>query len=379
MKLAIDVLSGVPIYTQIVDQVKRAIVSGELTRGAKLPTVRRLAADLNVHVNTVAHAYIEMERAGIVSTRPGLGTFVVLQAEDQRLVAERESRLQGMVGRILLEAFSLGYSPEQVEAALVLRLAQWRSLADAVEAVEAPAKRPTDAIATIGSHDLTLDVLAGELRRRVPPLAMTSAHVGSLGGLIALARGEAHIAGCHLLDEETGEYNLPYIKRLLPGQEVVLVNLVYRIQGLILPKGNPRGLKDVTDLARQDVTFVNRQQGSGTRVLLDYKLRLAGIPREKIGGYEREANTHFAVAAAVAGGTADTGLGILAAARAFELDFVPLGRERYDLAMLRRNFVGPLLGPLLEVVRSASFRRVVEELGGYDTSQTGEVVGETVG
>lgn len=241
----------------------------------------------------------------------------------------------------------------------------------------APALLPPDVIAVVGSHDLSLDLLAGKLRQRTPPTRMTSSHVGSLGGLIALARGEAHVAGCHLLDEETGEYNLPYVKRLLPGQGIVLVNLVHRIQGLMLPRGNPKGVSGLSDLARDGVTFVNRQRGSGTRVLLDYRLRQAGMDPLDIKGYEHEETTHLGVATAVSGGVADVGLGILAAARAMELDFVPLWQERYDLAIPRSYYDAPLLQPLLDTIRGEAFRRLVHELGGYDISATGQVVGET--
>lgn len=231
-------------------------------------------------------------------------------------------------------------------------------------------------IVAIGSHDLTLDLLSSELSKAHTGLSLSSSNVGSLGGLIALQRGEAHIAGSHLLDEQTGEYNVSYVRRYLPGKPVVLVNLVYRDQGLIVPKGNPRGLRGLEDLVGGDVQFVNRQRGAGTRVLLDYQLGQMGATPDQIQGYSREEYTHLAVAAAVAGGAADTGLGILAAARALNLDFVPLMKERYDLVIPRDVYESDLLRPLLALIRGPDFRKQVEALGGYDASQMGEVVAE---
>jgi len=240
-------------------------------------------------------------------------------------------------------------------------------------------RRPAEierTIVAIGSHDLTLDLLSSELSKAHTGLSLSSSNVGSLGGLIALQRGEAHLAGSHLLDEETGEYNVSYIRRHLPGRSVVLVNLVYRDQGLIVPKGNPRKVNGLSDLLRPDVQFVNRQRGAGTRVLLDFQLRQMGATPDQIQGYAREEYTHLAVAAAVSGGIADTGLGILAAARALDLDFVPLLKERYDLVIPRDVYESDLLGPMLELIRGPDFRHLVESLGGYDASQMGEVVAE---
>ena len=216
-------------------------------------------------------------------------------------------------------------------------------------------------IVAIGSHDMTLDLLASHLRRGHPEMSLSSSNVGSLGGLIGLQRGEAHLAGTHLLDEETGEYNLSYIRRYNKGQSIVLVNLAHRVQGLMVQKGNPKGIRSLEDLTRPDVLFVNRQRGSGTRVLLDYKLRQMSVGEEQVRGYDREEFTHLAVAADVAGGSCDVGLGILAAARALGLDFIPLLDERYDLAVPRPFYEGELLQPLLEILRG---RRLPAGRGG---------------
>jgi putative molybdopterin biosynthesis protein len=229
-------------------------------------------------------------------------------------------------------------------------------------------------IVATGSHDLTLDLLASRLRRTDPGLTLSSSNVGSLGGLMALSRREAHLAGTHLMDEETGEYNIPFVRKYLKGQEVVVVHLVGRVQGLMVTHGNPEDVSTLSDLAEDGMSFVNRQRGSGTRVLLDYKLKELGIEPAQIAGYEREEYTHLGVAAAVAGGRANTGLGILSAARAMGLEFVPLVNEQYDLVIPAEFYGGDLVKPLLDLIRSAEFRSEVEALGGYDASAMGEVV-----
>ena len=197
--------------------------------------------------------------------------------------------------------------------------------------------------------------------------------MGSIGGLLAIRRGETHVAGSHLLDEETGEYNISFIDRYIPGKQVVLVHLAARTQGLMIPPHNPMRITSLADLARNGVRFVNRQRGSGTRVLLDFKLREMGIHTESIRGYDREEYTHLAVAAAVQGGRADVGLGILPAARVMGLEFVPLFEEQYDLVIPTEFYESDLLRPMLDMIRSAEFQREVEELGGYNASQMGMV------
>ncbi len=229
-------------------------------------------------------------------------------------------------------------------------------------------------IFAIGSHDMTLDLMVQYLAPRGRRLA--SANVGSQGGLVALRRGEAHLAGSHLLDPATGEYNISYIRQYLPGIPVKLVALVYRQQGLLVVKGNPKAIRTLQDLGRPEVIFVNRQRGAGTRVLLDYELGLLGIAPEAVNGYNQEEYTHLAVAAAVASGRADCGLGIAAAAQALDLDFVPLFQEHYELVIPVEYFDAPLLSPLFDVLADADFRMSVAALPGYDISKMGTLVAE---
>jgi putative molybdopterin biosynthesis protein len=229
-------------------------------------------------------------------------------------------------------------------------------------------------IVHIGSHDLCLDLLAqhlSEAGRR-----FSSANAGSLGGLLAVGRGDAHLAGSHLLDPQTGEYNLSYIEKYLPGLPVVLVNFVYREQGLMVAAGNPKGLSGLADLARPDVRYVNRQRGAGTRVLLDYQLELLGITPGDIQGYAREEYTHLAVAVAIQSGAADCGMGIEAAANALGLDFIPIAKERYDLVIPREHYESELLRPLLDLIRGPELPQVVAALPGYNTSDMGRMMAE---
>lgn len=225
----------------------------------------------------------------------------------------------------------------------------------------------------IGSHDLSLDVLHDILKRSRNPIGISSAHVGSTGGIVAVRKGYAHAAGIHLLDETSGVYNIPYVRRYMPEKRAALFRLVGRVQGIMVPRGNPKGIKDVVDFARPDVTIVNRQRGAGTRILLDYYLKRLGIPPDSVKGYGREEHTHMAVAVAVKGGSADAGLGILAAARALGLDFIPLTVEAYDLLIPEEFFDKPPISRIMEAAVSPEFKKAVERLGGYDLDETGKV------
>jgi putative molybdopterin biosynthesis protein len=225
-----------------------------------------------------------------------------------------------------------------------------------------------------GSHDMTIGVLEDCLRRRAPGCKISATHIGSMGGLFALKRGEAHVIGTHLLDPKTAVYNLPDITRVLGKRtDVLVVNLAVRHQGLIVKKGNPKNIRTLRDLKRDDVRFVNRQPGAGTRVLLDYHLAKLRIKPTSVRGYEREEFTHTAVASAVSSDLADCGLGIQSAAVALDLDFVPVEREEYDL-VLRRDFADSEKGQLLlDVIRSPEFHESVAALGGYEVQGSGTV------
>jgi putative molybdopterin biosynthesis protein len=225
-----------------------------------------------------------------------------------------------------------------------------------------------------GSHDLIIDLLATALKERDPRVSLSSAHLGSMGGIAAIGRGQAHLAGVHLFDPETKTYNWPYINKLFPGEKMHLVNLAYRMQGWIVPAGNPDRVDSINRLADSELNFINRQRGAGTRLLFDHLLQEAGLSPGRISGYEREEHTHLNVAAAVAAGTAQIGLGILPAAKAFALDFIPVVEERYDL-LLSDSFCKSREAELLmEIIRDQDFRRQVESLGGYSMREAGQTI-----
>ena len=270
-----------------------------------------------------------------------------------------------------------GVITSMVRADGLVRIPRFSEGLDAGTEVRAALLRPAHelerTIVASGSHDIVLDLLASELRRVDPATTLASSNVGSLGGLLALKRGEAHVAGSHLLDERTGEYNVAFVRRYVEG-DVVLVNLTYRVQGLIVASGNPKSIAGLDDTLRGDISYVNRQRGSGTRVLFDYMLREARLDSRRVRGYDREEYSHLAVAAAISAGRADTGMGVFSAAKAVGLDFVPLRNERYDLVMPREVHESELLRTMLELLHDDGFRSQVEELGGYDVSSMGEIV-----
>jgi putative molybdopterin biosynthesis protein len=246
------------------------------------------------------------------------------------------------------------------------------------ERVSAQLLRPLPSILSniviVGSHDNTLDILADQIKVKHSRLSLSSSHVGSMGGLMAIKRGVCHIAGTHLLDPQDGSYNVSYIKKFLAQVDVKLVHLVLRDQGLIVQRNNPKGINGIEDLVRNDISYINRQAGSGTRILLDFQLSQIGIDPADINGYHHEEFTHMAVAVAVLSGTVDAGLGIHAAAAALNLDFVPVVTEQYDLIIAAEHFDSENIQLLLETVNSREFKSRVDALGGYSTEKTGEII-----
>ena len=259
-------------------------------------------------------------------------------------------------GIVRVESFSEGISQsEEVEAELLVE-----------------EKELKNTVIIIGSHDMCIDIIADEVRSK--GIRISSSNVGSLAGIIALRKGISHMAGSHLLDPNTGEYNRSYVEKYLRGIKVHVYNLVMREQGLIVKKGNPKGIKGLEDLVREDIRFVNRQAGSGTRVLLDYKLSQLNIDPKQIKGYEYEEFTHMAVAVDVLSGVADCGMGIFAAAKALDLDFIPIEKEEYDLLIPEDFLADPKIKTILEIIKTPHFRKRVEQMGGYDAKRSGELI-----
>jgi putative molybdopterin biosynthesis protein len=259
-------------------------------------------------------------------------------------------------GLLIIPANSLGYEGDQIVEIELYR----------------PASELRRNLLAAGSHDLVIDLLATAIKERSPQISLSSAHLGSMGGITAVGRGQAHMAGVHLFDPESGNYNRPYLEKLFPDQKMHLINLTYRMQGWIVPPGNPDKVESIKDLADLELTFINRQKGAGTRLLFDYLLREANINPAQIHGYDREEHTHLNVAAAVAAGTARVGLGILPAAKAFGLEFVPLVEERYDLLLSDSFYNSPEAGLLTAVITDPAFHRQVEAMGGYSMRDAGK-------
>ncbi len=229
-------------------------------------------------------------------------------------------------------------------------------------------------LVVIGSHDPLLDELTDLIHREDHRIFLSSAHVGSMGGIMAIRRGEAHAAGIHLLDTETGEYNRKYIRKYFPHGGVYLVRCVGRQQGLMLQKGNPLGIKRFADIAGEGVRYVNRQKGSGTRILTDYLCQREGVEPDRVYGYEREEVTHNAVAVQIAGGSADTGMGIYSAARLYDLDFLPICVEEYDLLIPEKAWDTAQVRQLIRTLKSMEFKARIESMGGYSLDRPGEPI-----
>ncbi len=232
-----------------------------------------------------------------------------------------------------------------------------------------PLDKISNSLLAIGSHDPLLDELADMLHKKNKKYNLVSSHVGSMGALMALKRKESHFGGTHMLDENDGSYNISYIKKQFPDGGVKLIECVYRIQGLMVAKGNPLGIKSVEDIIK--LRYVNRQKGSGTRILIDYLIKQKGIAPSDINGYDREETTHTAVAAQIAAKTADAGMGIYSAAKIYGLDFIPVCLEQYDLIVSDDAYESEMFKELLGILKSDEFRKRLETLGGYELHNPG--------
>lgn len=237
-----------------------------------------------------------------------------------------------------------------------------------------PMEKLRNTLVVIGSHDPLLDELADMLHLGDPRLYMSSSHVGSMGGIMAIRRGEAHMAGCHLLDTADGTYNRSFIRKYFPKGDVKLVSCVGRQQGLMVARGNPLNICSFADISRQGIRYVNRQKGSGTRILTDYLCSREKVEPSDVYGYTREELTHTSVAAQIACGSADVGMGIYSAAKLYDLDFMPICIEEYDLIIPNHAWDSPMVQQLLTILRSDAFREKILSMGGYTVDHPGQVL-----
>jgi putative molybdopterin biosynthesis protein len=316
----------------------------------------------------VQSAFRILQESGLIESHKGRGSHVTSTPIASSLRAEQPLRRAALVHRaeaFLLEALTAGHTSDEVEAALRLALDRWRSVEQHASSA------PEHTVRFAGSHDLAVAWLASHFSELAPGYRLSIAFQGSLGGLMALAAGEADMAGCHLWDDETHTYNDSFVRRVLPGRRVMLVTVAQRRVGLVVAPGNPLGLNSLGDLDRPEVRFVNRQAGSGTRVWLDVQLRGTGLAPEALNGYEREATTHSEVAQHVAEGDADAGLALQGSALAYGLDFVPLTLETYDLAIPDPDMPG--IAETVAWLACPEAAEVIASFGGYLTEETGRV------
>jgi molybdate-binding protein/DNA-binding transcriptional regulator YhcF (GntR family) len=355
------------IYQQIAESIRRDIIEGKLKPGDRLPSIREMTQIWNCTVGTVQRAYKELADKGLVMSHSGKGTHIVERLPSQPASPMRIASLYNRADSFLLEAITAGYSPEEIEQAISLALDRWR-------AYEKPAvQHASHEIHFYGSHDLAVKWLSDHFERIIPGYTLQIHFVGSLGGLIAMAQGDADLAGCHLWDPETRSYNETYIRKILPNRPISIITLAQRHLGFILPPGNPLNIKTMHDLTKPGIRFINRQNGSGTRVWLDAQLSSLHIDPEQIDGYTKEKLTHSEVARAIIEGEANVGLGLEAAAAAFGLDFVFLTQETYDLVVKKTDETSIWIDPLALFLKKAETKQEIESLGGYDCSQSGMV------
>ena len=284
---------------------------------------------------------------------------------DGRLMASPLSRGSGVVSSFM-KADGILEVPQGLEG--------YEAGAEVNVRLLSPMEKLQNTLVVIGSHDPLLDELADMLHLENPDLYMSSSHVGSMGGIMAIRRGEAHAAGCHLLDTTDGSYNRSFIKKYFPKGGVHLVSCVGRQQGLMVAKGNPLNIQKFSDIARNGIRYVNRQNGSGTRILTDYLCKQEKLDTASIYGYDREELTHTSVAAQIASSSADAGMGIYSAAKLYDLDFIPICIEEYDLIIPDHAWDTPMVGQLLSILKSDAFREKLLRLGGYTLENPGEVI-----
>jgi molybdate-binding protein/DNA-binding transcriptional regulator YhcF (GntR family) len=359
------------LFEQIAESVRIRIARGELQAGDRLPSIREMAELWECTPGTVSRAYAILADENLVTGRRGGGTVVSENTILEDRGALGTARLTNQLESAILNLIGQGYSENEIDSAFAVALARWRNWQK--KAKNGDVLHPENQLNFVGSHDLAVEYLAHELAKDGNYRLKTS-YRGSLGGLMALARGEADIAGIHLWDEESDQYNIPFVQRVLPGERVALVTLAGRSFGLMLPAGNPQAVENLNDLATKGVRWVNRQPGSGTRVWLDAQLKKLGVNTAAIDGYEDVKTTHSEVAKAISNGKATAGLGIEAAATAHGLDFVPLAEERYQLIIPQRIANTVMCQDLLDTIRSREFKETIVEFGGYETTETGNSI-----
>ncbi len=355
------------LYQQIAEKIRMDILEGRIQPGGKLPSVRKLTESWHCTPGTIQRAYKALAEQGLVVSRPGQGTRVTAAPHTQPLKSIRRAALINKAEAFLLESLNAGYSQAEIEQSIRLALDHWRVIQ------HIPPRDEENLIRFAGSNDLAISWMATHFDEILPGYELSLQFGGSLSGLIALAENRADLAGCHLWDADHHDYNTAYIRRILPGKKIGLVTLAERSLGLILSPDNPLQCSHLEDLFQPQIRFVNRQSGSGTRVWLEAQLHQAGLIPEHILGYANEKNTHNDVARAIAAGEGNVGLGLEAAAAIYDLDFVPLTQERYELAFMAETYQNPNLRAFIDWFSSPMAKTAIPALKGYHPETTGHL------
>jgi molybdate-binding protein/DNA-binding transcriptional regulator YhcF (GntR family) len=359
------------LFEQIAESIRIQIAHGELNTGDRLPSIRDLAEEWACTPGTVNRAYAILADEGLVTSRRGSGTIVSANPLLDEQAPLRSAFLTNQIENLILNLLGRGYSEREIETAFSLALARWQEWQKA--AARQKFSHKENQLRFVGSHDMAIELLAKEVVKE-NGFRLTTSFRGSLGGLIALARGEADIAGSHLWDKESNQYNIPYVQRVLPGERVALVTVAGRSFGLLLPAGNPQSVQSLRDLTKPGVRWINRQPGSGTRVWLDTQLKQLGLDETEIDGFNDTKTTHNEIAEAIKNGLATAGLGIQAAASALALDFIPLAFENYQLVIPEAVWNTADCQHLLKILEKEHFKEMITNLGGYDTGETSKTL-----
>jgi molybdate-binding protein/DNA-binding transcriptional regulator YhcF (GntR family) len=357
-----------PIYLRITNSIKQDILEGRLKPGDDVPTIREQSELWGCTQGTIQRAYRELAQEGLIVSRSGLGTRVASKPAGKLDTPVRKTALIHKAESFILESINSGYTTEETHWAFEHALDRFR--------VEEPLPIISSGsrLSFYGSHDLAMARIVSRFEVLNPSYLISLVFNGSLGGLIALEEGKADFAGCHLWDSETATYNIPFIRKLLPGRSITLVTLAERSLGLIIPSNNPLGIKNLQDIANPQVKFVNRQSGSGTRVWLDDQFKDLHIDPKKIKGYETERSTHSEIAQVIAEGGANAGIGLEASAQSLGLGFIPLTLECYQLAVPTDKLKKDGVKIFFHWLESVEVKRIISSIPGYLTFKTGERV-----
>jgi len=355
------------LYLQIASSIRRDIVNGLYKPGDSLPSIRSYSETWHCTIGTVQRAFQKLASQGIVTTHIGKRTEVIGSLTTEPVDTLRRANLIHHAETFLLEVITSGYTTSEVENAFKTAVDRWRSVSQSHEVASNKTLR------FAGSHDLAVAWMATHFQDFAPGYQLHLTFSGSISGLVALTEGKCDLAGSHLYDDQSGTYNIPFLKSLYPNEKLAVITLAQRHLGLIVKPGNPKKILSIADLIREDVTFINRHSGSGTRVYLDSELKKLGIESRQINGYMTQKTTHSEVASEIAEDHADVGLGLEAAAKAFNLDFVFLTLECYDLILKAKTFEAEPIQNMIKWIKGEDFHALLSRLSGYEYAESGNV------